>query len=508
MGGPVGGVGRRRSGEDLDFHIGSLTEPSGNVGKLGDQRGRPQAQPVARLRDADHDRYHHSCLAARPARPPRPRPTRERPPRRSCSRSGASSSARTRCSSACSSALLAGGHVLLEGVPGLAKTLTIKTLADVARRLVQAHPVHARPGAVRPRRHAHLPPRHRRASTPSSARSSATSCSPTRSTARPPRSSPRCSRSCRSARSRSATTPSRSRRRSSSWRPQNPIESEGTYPLPEAQVDRFMIKIVVDYPTAGEEAQSSARSLVAGRAPREILDADGLAALQRRRRGLRRPAASSATPSALVEATRRRPTGRAELEAVRRVRRQPARLDQPRPRRPRAGAPARSPLRPAGRRRRARAPDVLRHRLVLSYAALADGVTADTISLGSSRPRPGAALDMAAEPTACTPAWRADAPGVHGGRALGLARSAASRPARPGPGPIADDLVRRSSSPSTRRVGGRMAGDHRGVGRGRGPGARPDPAVRAGRRRPPDRLERHRPDAASRRSARTCRSGS
>ena len=30
---------------------------------------------------------------------------------------------------------------------------------------------------------------------------------------------------------------------------QNPIESEGTYPLPEAQVDRFLMKVVVDYPT-------------------------------------------------------------------------------------------------------------------------------------------------------------------------------------------------------------------------------------------------------------------
>src|SRR5215218_8329711 len=34
---------------------------------------------------------------------------------------------------------------------------------------------------------------------------------------------------------------------------QNPIESEGTYPLPEAQVDRFMLKIVVDYPSFAEE---------------------------------------------------------------------------------------------------------------------------------------------------------------------------------------------------------------------------------------------------------------
>ena len=34
---------------------------------------------------------------------------------------------------------------------------------------------------------------------------------------------------------------------------QNPIESEGTYPLPEAQVDRFMLKVLVDYPTPTEE---------------------------------------------------------------------------------------------------------------------------------------------------------------------------------------------------------------------------------------------------------------
>ena len=34
---------------------------------------------------------------------------------------------------------------------------------------------------------------------------------------------------------------------------QNPIESEGTYNLPEAQLDRFLLKLVVDYPSAAEE---------------------------------------------------------------------------------------------------------------------------------------------------------------------------------------------------------------------------------------------------------------
>ncbi len=57
-------------------------------------------------------------------------------------------------------ALLAGGHVLLEGVPGLAKTLTVKTVAGRARRPVQAPAVHAGPRARGPRRHAHLPPGH------------------------------------------------------------------------------------------------------------------------------------------------------------------------------------------------------------------------------------------------------------------------------------------------------------------------------------------------------------
>ena len=42
---------------------------------------------------------------------------------------------------------------------------------------------------------------------------------------------------------------------------QNPIESEGTYPLPEAQVDRFMLKIVVDYPHEADELTVIERAL-------------------------------------------------------------------------------------------------------------------------------------------------------------------------------------------------------------------------------------------------------
>ena len=45
---------------------------------------------------------------------------------------------------------------------------------------------------------------------------------------------------------------------------QNPIESEGTYPLPEAQVDRFMFKLVVDYPATRDEVAVVERSLAGG----------------------------------------------------------------------------------------------------------------------------------------------------------------------------------------------------------------------------------------------------
>ena len=52
---------------------------------------------------------------------------------------------------------------------------------------------------------------------------------------------------------------------------QNPIEYEGTYPLPEAQKDRFMLKIVMDYPAAAEETALALRTLGAD-APQRLLE--------------------------------------------------------------------------------------------------------------------------------------------------------------------------------------------------------------------------------------------
>jgi MoxR-like ATPase len=62
---------------------------------------------------------------------------------------------------------------------------------------------------------------------------------------------------------------------------QNPIESEGTYPLPEAQIDRFMLKVVIGYPAHDEELTVVQRQLVEAPELRQALSLVDLAALQR-----------------------------------------------------------------------------------------------------------------------------------------------------------------------------------------------------------------------------------
>jgi len=160
---------------------------------------------------------------------------------------------------------------------------------------------------------------------------------------------------------------------------QNPIESEGTYPLPEAQVDRFLMKIIIDYPSVGEEAAVVGRSLTAAATVRECLSLEdlrrhaetaGTVIVDREVIGYavsladatRHPAnygledlatliefgSSPRGPIGLVQAARAlallRGRGHVELQDVRDL-----------------------------------APDLLRHRIVLSYDALSDGVTADQL---------------------------------------------------------------------------------------------------------------------------------
>ena len=160
---------------------------------------------------------------------------------------------------------------------------------------------------------------------------------------------------------------------------QNPIEAEGTYPLPEAQVDRFMMKVVVDYPDFGDELTVVQRSLAAAPELHSVLSADTLRDLQRTAAGVYVDPHVATYAVTLTLATRR--PGEHDLADLERFVAYGAS--------PRGsinlvhGARALALLR--GRAYalpqdvRDLAKDVLRHRLVLTYEALADEVTADQI---------------------------------------------------------------------------------------------------------------------------------
>ena len=94
-------------------------------------------------------------------------------------------------------AVLAGGHVLLEDVPGLGKTLAARSLAAALGLDFRRAAVHARPAAGRRHRVVRVRPRQDRVRVPTRDRCSPVCCSPTRSTGHPRRRSPRCSRPCR-----------------------------------------------------------------------------------------------------------------------------------------------------------------------------------------------------------------------------------------------------------------------------------------------------------------------
>jgi len=160
---------------------------------------------------------------------------------------------------------------------------------------------------------------------------------------------------------------------------QNPIETEGTYPLPEAQVDRFMMKVLVGYPNEEEEFVIVERVTGMPADVATVATTDQLAALQRQCRG------GYVDPSLIQYAVRlasatRQPERYGVVDFAKYVTFGAS---------PRAsihlieGARALAFLR--GRDYvlpddvSDLAPDVLRHRLVLSYEALADGLTPDQL---------------------------------------------------------------------------------------------------------------------------------
>jgi MoxR-like ATPase len=160
---------------------------------------------------------------------------------------------------------------------------------------------------------------------------------------------------------------------------QNPIESEGTYPLPEAQVDRFMLKVLVSYPSATEEFVIVERMTGTTETVRKVLETDELLAFQEACARVYVDPALIEYSVRLVGATRDpRLHG---LDAI-----APYVLYGASPRaainlvlaaRARAYLYDRAYVLPEDVRDLAL--DVMRHRLVLSYEALADGVTPDEL---------------------------------------------------------------------------------------------------------------------------------
>ena len=160
---------------------------------------------------------------------------------------------------------------------------------------------------------------------------------------------------------------------------QNPIETEGTYALPEAQVDRFMLKVLVGYPSDREEVVIVQRMTGEVPQPRQILTTDDLLRLQQEADAVYVDPELMEYAVRLVGATRR-PAEFGLGDVGRYVSFGAS---------PRASINlilcARALALTRGRDYVVPpdvielAPDVLRHRLVLSYEALADRVTADAV---------------------------------------------------------------------------------------------------------------------------------
>jgi MoxR-like ATPase len=275
-------------------------------------------------------------------------------------------------------AILAQGHLLVEGVPGLAKTLTVKTLARTVRgtfRRIQFTPDLVPADLVGTRIYNQKTGEF------------ATSLGPVFTNLLLADEINRAPAKVQSAllevmQERQVTIAGETHPVPDPFlvmATQNPIETEGTYPLPEAQVDRFMMKVLVGYPSEEEEFVIVERVTGAATAVAAVATTEQLSALQHEcRTGFVDP---SLTQYAVKLANATRDPERFGIKDLAKYLSFGAS--------PRAsihlieGARALAFLR--GRDYvlpedvTDMAPDVIRHRLVLTYEALADGITPDEI---------------------------------------------------------------------------------------------------------------------------------
>jgi MoxR-like ATPase len=278
-------------------------------------------------------------------------------------------------------AMLAQGHLLVEGVPGLAKTLTVKTLANTMRgqfKRIQFTPDLVPADLVGTRIYNQKNGEF------------ATSLGPVFANLLLADEINRAPAKVQSAllevmQERQVTIAGETHKVPSPFlvmATQNPIETEGTYPLPEAQVDRFMMKVVVSYPSSPEEHAIVERALEPPGPTQAMLTPEDLIRMQATARQVYVDPAVVDYALRLVTATRAPGTiGLGELDRYVTYGASP-----------RAsialvlGARALAFLR--GRDYalphdvRELTLDVLRHRIVLSYEALADDVDPDTVIAG------------------------------------------------------------------------------------------------------------------------------
>ncbi|MDH5538875.1 MAG: MoxR family ATPase [Rhizobacter sp.] len=275
-------------------------------------------------------------------------------------------------------ALLAQGHLLVEGVPGLAKTLTVKTLAQTLRgsfKRIQFTPDLVPADLVGTRIYS-----------PKTGEF-ATSLGPVFTHLLLADEINRAPAKVQSAllevmQERQVTIAGESHRVPEPFlvmATQNPIETEGTYPLPEAQVDRFMMKVLVDYPTEEEEfviAQRVTGPLVN---VATVASMGQLAELQQECRKVYVDPSLMQYAVKLVSATRRPDRfGLPELAKYLTFGASPrATIGMIEGARALAFMRGRSYALPEDMT--GLIGDVLRHRLVLSYEALADGLNAEEI---------------------------------------------------------------------------------------------------------------------------------
>jgi MoxR-like ATPase len=282
--------------------------------------------------------------------------------------------------------LLTGGHLLLEGVPGLAKTLAVKSLAealDVTFRRIQFTPdllpadlvgtmvYDQKSGEFVPRTgpiFANLLLADEVNRAPAKVQSALLECM----------------------QEKQVTLGTQTFRLADPFMvlaTQNPIEQEGTYPLPEAQMDRFLLKIVLDYPNRKEEreilnrmtsGEGTAAELAAGAriAIQKVLVPERIERMRHLCSRIYVDERIKTYVLDIVFATRRPDEVRLDLGKRIRFGASPrASIGLVAAARAQAFLEGRGFVLPADVKKVA--PDVLRHRILLTFEAEAEGLTAD-----------------------------------------------------------------------------------------------------------------------------------